>query len=395
MNLDYIIRPQKYVQQELFGKEYTEYYSTENLLFFDTFIRWQFNENLLFYVSKDFSCLLVSGFGVKLSKKSERLQIKENNKVMFEIPFFKLNTVAIFSKGVGLSSDLLEEFIKNNINLSFHDYSGKPYALLNPINATNNTILKRKQLNIKDSVEESNLIIKIISGKISNQISLLKYITKNIKANNEQNILKLNATKNAIEQMNNNIEKILTLEKNMADIEETKTKIMGYEGTCARIYWETISVLLKNKIDFFGREHKMPTDIVNTLLNYGYGILYSQIWKAIVLSGLDPYIGLLHTENKGKPSLVFDLIEEFRAPVVDRTVISFIMSNKKIKVEQGFISLETRQKFSNKILDRLETKEQFMGGKYKISDIILLQARNIVNYILQESKNYKSFSFKW
>ena len=112
MKLDYIFCPQKYVQQELFGNENTEYYSTENFLFCDTFIRWQFNENLLFYVSKDFSYLLVSGFGVKLSKKSERLQIKENNKVMFELPFFKLNTVAIFSKGVGLSSDLLEEFKK-------------------------------------------------------------------------------------------------------------------------------------------------------------------------------------------------------------------------------------------------------------------------------------------
>ena len=395
MNLDYIIRPQKYLQQELFEKEDTEYYSTENLLLFDTFIRWQFNENLLFYVSKDFSYLIVSGFGVKLSKKSERLQIKENNKVMFELPFFKLNTVAIFSKGVGLSSDLIEEFVKNDISLSFHDYSGKPYALLNSIKFADNIVLKRKQLYIKNSVEENNLIIKIIAGKISNQISLLKYITKNIKASNEQNILKLSTTQTAIEQMNSNIEKILTLINDNNDIEETKTKIMGYEGTCARIYWETISVLLKNKIDFLGREHKFPTDIVNTLLNYGYGILYSQIWKAIVLSGLDPYIGLLHAENKGKPSLVFDLIEEFRAPVVDRTVISFIMSNKKIKVEQGFISSETRQKFSKKILDRLETKEQFMGGKYKICDIILLQARNIVNYILQKNKNYKTFSFKW
>ncbi len=393
MEQDYIIRPQKYVQQELFDDKNTEYYS-EIPLFFDTFVNWQFNENLSFLVSKDFSYLFVSGFGVRLSKKSERLQIKEENKVVFELPFFKLQTVAIFSKGVGLSSDLIEEFIKNGISLSFHDYSGKPYAMLNSIYSSNNTLLKRKQMKIKDSVEENNLIIKMISGKIFNQISLLKYATKNLTTDTEQNILKINTTKNAIEQMTDNIGKILQLKDN-SDIQETKTKIMGYEGTCARIYWDTISILLVNKIKFLGRDHKIPTDMVNTLLNYGYGILYSQIWKAIILSGLDPYIGLLHTEQKGKPSLVFDLIEEFRAPIVDRAVISFIMSNRNIKIEQGFLSLSTRKSFSKKIIDRLSSRESYMGKKYKICDIILMQARKVVDYILQTNLNYKSFSFKW
>jgi CRISPR-associated protein Cas1 len=393
MEQDYIIRPQKYVQQELFDDKNTEYYS-EIPLFFDTFVNWQFNENLSFLVSKDFSYLFVSGFGVRLSKKSERLQIKEENKVVFELPFFKLQTVAIFSKGVGLSSDLIEEFIKNGISLSFHDYSGKPYAMLNSIYSSNNTLLKRKQMKIKDSVEENNLIIKMISGKIFNQISLLKYATKNLTTDTEQNILKINTTKNAIEQMTDNIGKILQLKDN-SDIQEIKTKIMGYEGTCARIYWDTISILLVNKIKFLGRDHKIPTDMVNTLLNYGYGILYSQIWKAIILSGLDPYIGLLHTEQKGKPSLVFDLIEEFRAPIVDRAVISFIMSNRNIKIEQGFLSLSTRKSFSKKIIDRLSSRESYMGKKYKICDIILMQARKVVDYILQTNLNYKSFSFKW
>lgn len=263
MEQDYIIRPQKYVQQELFDDKNTEYYS-EIPLFFDTFVNWQFNENLSFLVSKDFSYLFVSGFGVRLSKKSERLQIKEENKVVFELPFFKLQTVAIFSKGVGLSSDLIEEFIKNGISLSFHDYSGKPYAMLNSIYSSNNTLLKRKQMKIKDSVEENNLIIKMISGKIFNQISLLKYATKNLTIDTEQNILKINTTKNAIEQMTDNIGKILQLKDN-SDIQETKTKIMGYEGTCARIYWDTISILLVNKIKFLGRDHKIPTDMVKVI----------------------------------------------------------------------------------------------------------------------------------
>jgi phage-related holin len=71
------------------------------------------------------------------------------------------------------------------------------------------------------------------------------------------------------------------------------------------------------------------------------------------------------------------------------------MSNRNIKIEQGFLSLSTRKSFSKKIIDRLSSRESYMGKKYKICDIILMQARKVVDYILQTNLNYKSFSFKW
>ena len=151
---------------------------------------------------------------------------------------------------------------------------------------------------------------------------------------------------------------------------------------------------MAEKTDFEGRQQKVPTDAVNTLLNYGYGILYSQIWSAIILAGLDPYIGFLHTEQTGKPSLVFDLIEEFRAPIVDRTVIAFVMLNRNIKIEQGLLTVETRQAFSEKIIDRLSSTETYEGKKFEISDIILLQARKLINSITNKEE-YTPFSFKW
>ena len=123
MQPEYIRQPNKYIQQELFTTEDSIYYSLDFPLFFETVIKWQFNENISFLVSKDFSYLLVSGFGVRLSKKSERLQIKENKKIILELPFFRIHTVAIFSKGVSVSSDLLEK--KNRWGYTFcmpYDY---------------------------------------------------------------------------------------------------------------------------------------------------------------------------------------------------------------------------------------------------------------------------------
>ncbi len=393
MQMEYIRQPNKFIQQELFTTEDSIYYSLDFPLFFETVIKWQFNENISFLVSKDFSYLLVSGFGVKLAKKSERLQIKENKKIILELPFFRIHTVAIFSKGVSVSSDLLEQFVKNNINLSFHDYSGKPYALLQSMFAPQHINLKREQLLAQNSVTGNNIIVKIVSGKISNQIALLKYVTKNLKPTTENNTNKINSTKSACNKMQECNDKVLSLLNN-ENMQITRAQLMGYEGTAARIYWKAISILLAEKTDFEGRQQKVPTDAVNTLLNYGYGILYSQIWSAIILAGLDPYIGFLHTEQTGKPSLVFDLIEEFRAPIVDRTVIAFVMLNRNIKIEQGLLTVETRQAFSEKLIDRLSSTEFYTGKKFVISDIILLQARKLINSITNKEE-YNAFSFKW
>jgi CRISPR-associated endonuclease Cas1 len=82
--------------------------------------------------------------------------------------------------------------------------------------------------------------------------------------------------------------------------------------------------------------------------------LYGQIERAIVLAGLDPYAGFMHVDRPGKPSLTLDLIEEFRQPVVDRSVIGLI--NKGVKLEQderGRFTKETAKMLATRILDRL------------------------------------------
>jgi CRISPR-associated protein Cas1 len=399
MQLDYIRNPQLLIQQDLFEPA-SVYTKIDIPLFFDTLIRWQFNENIWYLASQDLSYLLVSGYGVKLSKKSERLVIKENSKSVYELPFFRLKNVAVLSKGVGLSSDLIQEFSEADIALSFHDFSGKPIALLQSIDAPYHADLKRKQIFFQNSKAGISLIADIVAGKIANQIALLKYAVKNLQPDTSINQLKLQTVANACRQMETNIaqcKKIysLLLDKDFI-FDEIRSQLMGYEGTSARIYWQAISVLLSSKLEFAGRlTKKIPKDAVNPLLNYGYGILYAKIWSAIILAGLDPYLGFLHTEQSGKPSLVFDLIEEFRAPIVDRTVIAFIMLNRNITITNGLLDLDTRQKFSEKILETLTCAQYYEGQKIMFSDIILSQARKIVAVLEGRAKQYDAFKLKW
>ena len=86
---------------------------------------------------------------------------------------------------------------------------------------------------------------------------------------------------------------------------------MGFEGIASVNYWEAVSLLLPNEINFKNRNQKPENDVVNSMLNYGYAILASEIAKNIVTLGLDPYCGLLHADLKRRQSLIFDLIEEF------------------------------------------------------------------------------------
>ena len=78
----------------------------------------------------------------------------------------------------------------------------------------------------------------------------------------------------------------------------------------------------------FESRTKKPTDLMNSMLNYGYAILASEIAKSILANGLDPYCGFLHFDMYERASLTFDLIEPFKQQIVDKTVIALINRNK-------------------------------------------------------------------
>jgi len=110
---------------------------------------------------------------------------------------------------------------------------------------------------------------------------------------------------------------------------------------------------------------------------------------------MDPFSGFLHTDENGRPSLVLDIIENFRAPVVDRTVISFVNLGTEIQMENGLLSLTTRRNFANKIIERLEAEEYYLNKKYQLKSIIQIETRKIASYFRDEIDSYQPFTFKW
>lgn len=97
--------------------------------------------------------------------------------------------------------------------------------------------------------------------------------------------------------------------------------LRGVEGNAARAYFAGLQAVL-SPYGFSGRNRRPPTDAVNAALSYGYMVLLGRALLALHLAGLHPELGLLHAEGRRAPALAFDLMEEFRVPVVDAVVIA-------------------------------------------------------------------------
>lgn len=346
-------------------------------------------EGITLVKSGDTSQLIVSGYGTFMSKVSQRLTVKKGKKIIYEFPFFRLSEVTVASKGITLSTDLIMELCMRGIQINFLHGTGKPYAKIVAPALTATVKARREQINALNDERSAEFSKLIVEAKIGNQQKLLKYFGKYLKTSDPERF-------QTVDGMANKLSGIRKKVKGLPgkDIEEIRGTLMGLEGTAGRMYWDGVKEIIAQKAEFMGRIRRGATDTVNSLLNYGYGILYTQVWGAVITAGLEPFVGFLHADRPGKPSLVLDLVEEFRQPVVDRTVISNVNMGQKTRMEGGLLDADSRKTFSAKILERLESRETYQGKKYQIRSIIQMQARSLASFLRGDAK-YRPFRFKW
>ena len=344
----------------------------------------------------DLAQVILSGYGIYLGKKSERLQIKVAGKVAkdangssYEFPFFRLSEVVIASRGVSFSSDLLEEFCEHGIRLSFLDYAGRPYAMLSSPTLTATVESRREQLKAFDDARGLDFARAVVRGKIRNQRHLLLYCGKYMRQSNPERHNAVGELAKRLRQLELQARKVAG-----ATIAEKRQELLGLEGAAGRLYWQGFKMIVEDKAEFMGRVHRGADDPLNALLNYGYGILYGHVWGAVAHAGLEPFAGFLHVDRPGKPSLILDLVEEFRQPVVDRTVIAFVNLSQKMEMKEGLLDADTRKAIAEKVLERLASPEPFRGQQFQIRSIIQMQARALVSFLRGKGK-YKPFSFRW
>ncbi len=339
--------------------------------------------------SDDTSQLILSGYGLFLGKKSERLIVRRGKNVVYQFPFFRLHEVVLASRGISLSAEAIQELCSRGVRLSLLDSTGKPYAMITSPMLSATVQARREQILALRDTRGFAFARAIVSGKLRNQERLLRYFAKYLKQRDTERHA---AVAHTAASLRAQAQRAAKLEGE--SIDAARNTLMGIEGAGARLYWNAVKVILAERVEFLGREHRGALDSVNALLNYGYGILYSQVWGAVMNAGLEPFAGFLHVDRPGKPSLVLDLTEEFRQPIVDRAVIAHVNLGEPIAMHEGFLDLETRRAIGEKIMARLMATETYEGKKYQVRSIIQMQARRLASFLRGE-RNYRSFSFKW
>lgn len=118
--------------------------------------------------------------------------------------------------------------------------------------------------------------------------------------------------------------------------------IRGLEGRAANVYFSVFNEFILNTdpdFRFDNRNRRPPRDRVNALLSFLYALLRHDVQSALETVGLDPYVGFLHRDRPGRPSLALDLMEEFRPYLADRLALTLI--NRRQVASSGFVVSET------------------------------------------------------
>lgn len=326
--------------------------------------------------------LVLNEFGTFIGKKDNLFQIKNEDKnINEEYSADKVEQIKVLCSS-SISSSAIKLAMEKNIDIVFTNYFGEPYARIYPCKLGGTTLTRKKQLEAYSSEKGVLLVKEFVRGKIQNQLNMLKSLSKT----------RENAFEEEINKLKENLDNFEEIEGKTID--EIRDKLLGFEGYSASIYFSCLS-----KIIPFERREQEAKDIFNIALNYGYGILYSEIERACIIAGLDPYLGFLHTDRYGKPSLVFDTIEQFRQVTVDRAVLNLFVQkqvdDKDLEVFEGKVILtkDGRKKIAEAVLERLGIEFEYEGKNLPMKQVIQEKARDIARFVLEE-KNFEAFEYK-
>lgn len=335
--------------------------------------------------------LIVEGKGVHLGKHQGRLRVSQQGKTLCEAPIIHLQQVLIVAAGVSISSDVFTVCAEEGIPVAFVEASGRVTASVYSAGLTGTVLTRRAQLAAYEDARGLALAKAFVCGKLANQRALLRYMSKYRKEADPAAFEELSLTAAELADAINEAEAIQG-----GEITSVRDRLLSVEGRGAMRYWAALRGIIPPALAWHGRETQGAVDAFNMALNYGYGVLYAQIERVLVLAGLDPYGGFLHADRPGKFSLVCDLIEEFRQPVVDRTLLGLVNRGVEVGIDdQGKLDAPTRRKIAEKTLERLESTELYENKRQPLRCIMQSQARHIATFVRAERVDYAPFIAGW
>jgi len=338
--------------------------------------------------------LVVDGFGKFVGKKSDRIVVKEKGRTLHHARVEDLRQVVISGKG-SISFDALEHLGSFGVDVIVIDWKGMVTARL--ASREMRTVKTRREQYYAYRDERGGLLAKqFVLAKMRNQYATLGTLAKSRKETSPAVAEELSKRR---EEVSEQIRKVETVEERPVD--GIRGSLMGLEGYASTAYWGGIYGVVPEEFGFNDRSGRYATDPVNAMLNYGYALLEGEVWRGIHYSGLDPYGGFLHVDRPGRPSMVLDLMEEFRQQLIDKTVIALVTKGSVSSSDFDMVEKMCRMGDSARklllktVLGRFEKYMRYEGERRRWTDMILLQAREVAKYLRGETSSYEGFRLRW
>lgn len=312
--------------------------------------------------------LYLMSSGSSARKAGPRIVIEKNSEVLGRLPIRSIDGVVV-GRNAQLSTQTMFELMEQRVPIFYLDGNGKIVGHFVHEKQSATRLLRQLEI-FRDASRQLDLSREIVAEKISNQRDLLKRYEKSVDAE------KLNlATK--------------TLKQTAAKLSALKTldELRGAEGIASKNYFATFPVLLdQSRWPWTERSQHPAKDPVNALLNYGYAFLEREVRVAVALCAMDARIGFFHSNDGRKDSLIFDLMELFRQPIIDRFVLNLL--NKRMIQPDHFsqpenecrLSNDGRFIFCNRYEEYMAKVYREYGGKNS-RDMIVERVRKFSEYL--------------
>ncbi len=332
--------------------------------------------------------LYVLAHGAYLAVRGDELLVKKQKAELYRRRLADMKL--IFLQGMGTNISVMAALCcaERDIPVVIAPPVGNRMAVLTPLDSARSHLRGRQVLrrNDPDMVAAG---LRMLAAKIGNQASVLRYFAKYRRKIDPDAYKRLVTAGHDIRELG---AQLVTLDAGAAGV---RAMAMGFEGRAAALYWEQLVHLVPDELEFRGRATRGATDPVNQAINYVYGMLYGEVWRALVKAGLDPYFGFMHGSERDQGSLVFDLIEEFRAPFADRLVLAMIGRGMRPQIgSHGLLRTRVRRLLARGFVRSWTKKSRWRGKRITPVAILEHQTGSLAKLILAKG-DYQPFRMRW
>ncbi len=336
--------------------------------------------------------LYVTSENSYLALDGENVVVFDGQAEIGRLPLHNLDGIVSFGYR-GTSPALMGACVERNVSLCYLTPQGKFLARISGKIRGNVALRQQQYDSSRDTAVSLEIAKNCILGKVYNSRWVLERAIRD-------------------HRLQIDVERVrgasMFLKNSLALIQNSQTKeqLRGYEGEAASIYFGILDQLIlqqKKEFVFQGRNKRPPQDPVNALLSFAYTLLTNTITSALETVGLDPYVGYLHTDRPGRASLSLDLIEEFRAVLADRFVLSLI--NRKMitgkefkKQENGAVRMDDEAR--KRVLVEWQNRKKevithpYLQEKVEWGMVPYVQAMLLARYLRGDLDGYPVFLWK-